>query len=167
MNAFDTLAPDYDLTFTHTTIGRHLRERTHAALMTLVKPGDHILELGCGTGEDAIFTVGLGAHVVAADASAGMLATAARKAADAEITFVQLDLNQLPQTFTAPLFQGVLSNFGPINCVVDRTALAAWLYQRTAPGAFVALGVMPPLCAWEFLWHAAHFEWAKLSLIHI
>jgi SAM-dependent methyltransferase len=163
MNAFDSLAADYDTAFTQTPIASHLRQRTHASLTALIRPGDHILELGCGTGEDAVFAASLGAHVVAADASTAMLALAARKAGSADIHFIHLDLNHLPDAFTMPLFDGVFSNFGPVNCVSDRAALAAWLHQHTAPGAFVALGVMPPLCAWEFLWHAAHRQWSTAT----
>lgn len=41
-----------------------------------IQPGMHVLELGCGSGRDARFMAGLGADVVATDASSGMLAKA-------------------------------------------------------------------------------------------
>jgi ubiquinone/menaquinone biosynthesis C-methylase UbiE len=45
--AFDSLAPTYDYTFTDTQIGRYLRARVHTRLDAF-GAGNHVLELGCG-----------------------------------------------------------------------------------------------------------------------
>ncbi|MFN8447316.1 MAG: class I SAM-dependent methyltransferase [Anaerolineae bacterium] len=92
-----------------------------------------ILELGCGTGEDALYLAGRGVRVTATDASPAMLAVARAKTADQPLVFVQpLDLNALPADF--PAFDGVFANFGVLNCLTDWRPLAAWLAQRIPPG---------------------------------
>ena len=45
----------------------------HEVLRRWIHPGMHVLELGCGSGRDARFMAGIGADVVATDASVKML----------------------------------------------------------------------------------------------
>jgi hypothetical protein len=53
--AFDSLAARYDDLFTRSTIGRAQRDAVWDVLIDTFEPGAHILELNCGTGEDALF----------------------------------------------------------------------------------------------------------------
>ena len=53
--AFDSLAAKYDDLFTRSMIGRAQRGAVWDALIDTFEPGSHILELNCGTGEDALF----------------------------------------------------------------------------------------------------------------
>jgi hypothetical protein len=83
-----------------------------------------------------------------------MLKIATRKAAargvGGRVTLAHLDLNDLPDNGAlAGPFGAVLANFGSLNCVTDRRALAAWLAPRVGSGAHVVLTVMGPLCPWE------------------
>ena len=71
---FDLLAPDYDKTFTNSTIGRILREAVWTEFESCFLPDQHILELGCGTGEDACFLARRGVRVLAVDHSLEMVA---------------------------------------------------------------------------------------------
>jgi SAM-dependent methyltransferase len=93
---FDAAAPTYDTTFTGTRLGRWLRGLVRERLGELFAAGDHVLELGCGTGEDAVWLARRGVLVTATDASPGMLAVARAKAEAAgvaeRIRFAQLDL---------------------------------------------------------------------------
>jgi SAM-dependent methyltransferase len=154
--AFDALAPTYDADFTQTIIGRYLRNRVHERL-TLHFPADsHVLELGCGTGEDALRLAERGVRVMATDASAGMLDAARAKTADSDrIVVRQLDLANLDETIGGG-FDGAFSNFGPLNCLHSYLPLARWLAPRVRPGGIVAFGMMSPLCLWEPLWHGLH-----------
>jgi SAM-dependent methyltransferase len=158
--AFDPLAPTYDGTFTHSPIGQYLRAQIHARLDLHFQAGHHVLELGCGTGEDASYLADRGVHVTATDVSEGMLTTARAKAINNPlITFVNLDLRSLSSEnakFKTDKYSGVFSNFGPLNCLDDWQPLAAWLSERVKPGGIVGLGVMSPLCVWEPLWHGIH-----------
>lgn len=165
--AFDPLAPAYDTAFTDTIIGRYLREQVHARLARHFQAGSHILELGCGTGEDALWLAERGVRVLATDVSAGMLGAAQAKTAGNPLIEVErLDLNALPISLVQeglrpsptdnPIFDGAFSNFGPLNCLGEWRTLAAWLAERIQPGGVVGMGVMSPLCLWETLWHGLH-----------
>ncbi len=160
--AFDSLAPTYDADFTQSPIARYLRGRVHERLARHFHAGAHVLELGCGTGEDALWLAQRAVCVTATDASAAMLEVTRAKAAGHPLVAVEhLDLKAVvgaqraaPQQ-TAP-FDGVFSNFGPLNVLDDWRPLAAWLAEHIRPGGVAAFGVMGPLCLWEIGWHGLH-----------
>jgi SAM-dependent methyltransferase len=168
---FDAVAAEYDARFSSRRLGRWLREAVWQRLEPLFQPGDQVLELGCGTGEDALWLARRGCRVTATDASTAMLAIAQQKADAAglrgAISFQQLDLGRLPDRLDGEVrgladgppanqLDGALSNFGALNCLADRRPLAAWLAERIRPGGRVALVVMGPCCPWEVAWHLAH-----------
>src|SRR5258707_15051403 len=78
--AFDHIGARYDAEFTNTDLSRWFRERVWERLAVLFKPGDTALELGCGTGEGAIWLAKRGGHVLASDGSEAMLGETRRKA---------------------------------------------------------------------------------------
>src|SRR5581483_4470731 len=70
---FDSLAADYDRSFTASAIGRHMRAAVWRRLDAAFQPGERVLELNCGTGEDAVYLGRRGVRVLATDISTGML----------------------------------------------------------------------------------------------
>ncbi|MFN8373273.1 MAG: class I SAM-dependent methyltransferase [Anaerolineae bacterium] len=174
--SFDRLASTYDTDFTHTRTAAYLRAQVHARLEQRFHAGVHVLELGCGTGEDALYLAQRGVYVTATDASESMLATARAKINSYPlITLQSLDLHTLPHIASdSPLlraasgrggggegqFDGVFSNFGPLNVLSDWRPLAAWLARQIKPGGVAAFGVMSPLCLWEMAWHGAHGDFS-------
>lgn len=174
---FDAAASDYDSDFTKTQLARWLREAVWQTLSETFAPGDHVLELGCGTGEDAVWLAQRGVHVTATDASLSMLDIARRKAITAcvsgMIAFAAMDLSAMPATDhrslitnhrspdlrtgeSGPPFTGAFSNFGPLNCLADRRPLADALARWIEPGGALVLVVMGPTCPWEIGWHLLH-----------
>lgn len=159
-HAFDYAARDYDRTFTDTRLGRWLREAVWERLEADFGPGDTVLELGCGTGTDAVRLARRGARVVAADASTEMLETAWRKAVaagvDGCIGFRQLDVDDLGGWDPGLTFDGLLSNFGVLNCTPDWAGVAEAAARWMRPGGRAVLVLMGPLCPWEIAWHLLH-----------
>lgn len=149
--AFDRAASTYDADFTDTRLGRWLRERVWRNLNQTFQPGQRVLELGCGTGEDALFLAGRGVSVLATDISEGMLAEAARKARGTSVEFARQDAAHLSLEET---FDGAFANFGVLNCIRDLQTFGAQLPLRSG-ARFVAV-VMGPFCAWETAWYLAH-----------
>src|SRR5437660_1167164 len=115
--AFDILAARYDELWTETAAGRAQRELVWREVDPLFRPGMRVLDLGCGTGADAAHYAERGVAVDAVDASAAMVERANAR--------VGLTARVLPVEAVGALsesFDGVLSNFGVLNCVETRQA---------------------------------------------
>ena len=154
--AFDRGADGYDR-FTDGIIGRTLRSVVQRRLQARFRPGDRLLEINCGTGEDAIWLARHGVHVVATDLSAGMLAVARRKV-DAAGVAGRVDLRRIAiEAIDARLgsFDGLLSNFGGLNCVASLRAVMPRLAACVRPGGFALWSVMGPVAPWEWAWFLA------------
>lgn len=162
--AFDGAAANYDAAFTATLLGRMLRERVWELLAQLVRPGERVLELACGTGEDALWLAQKGANVVATDGAPAMVAAAAAKVQrDGFGHRVELyrsslqDMSAGAATFGAARpFDGLLSNFGGLNTLPAWRPLAAALASQIRPGGWAVLVVMGPICPWEISWYLLH-----------
>lgn len=168
--AFDALAQAYDDDFTRSLLGQLLRPRVWDILAQHFTTGQHILELTCGTGEDAIWLARQGIHVTATDGSAEMVKKAKAKAEAAgvarggeetkereSVTFEQVSLQQVAGGyFGSRLFDGVFSNFGGLNTIGEWRGLAATLAEIVKPGGAVILAPMGPICPWEIFWYLAH-----------
>ncbi len=98
-SAFDRVAVRYDRDFTEQQLGAWLRGVVWCEMETAFHPGDSVLDLGCGTGEDACHLAHSGIQVTGLDASSAMLEMAMAKARRAELTdrvrFTQLDLRDV------------------------------------------------------------------------
>ena len=163
--AFDDMAGTYDATFTDTKVGRALREIVWSRFEQLFRPPQRILELGCGTGEDAVRLACSGVRVVATDPSSQMIQIGRRKTVKANcqerIEFRCLAMEDVGSFTDGEVFDGVLSNFGAVNCVQDLPALVADVADRLAPGAPLLWVVMGRHAPWEWLWYLVRGQWRK------
>lgn len=164
--AFDGVAAGYDRDFTQGLIGGAQRRAVWRALDRTVAGFGRpisVLELNCGTGEDALHLARAGHRVLATDVSEAMLSQAAAKFARHALpsppTTRRLDLRALAaaDVSVAELggpFDLVFSNFGGLNCLSPTTlqALAAPLAACLSPAGRLITVVMPRLCLWETAW---------------
>jgi SAM-dependent methyltransferase len=110
--AFDRHAPVYDKVFS----ASELRSEVWKIAARYFSPGMHVLDLGCGTGEDAIHLARCGLKVTAIDISSGMIAQLKMKAGEI------VDCLATDMCTYAPAgirFDGILSNFGALNYVSE------------------------------------------------
>jgi ubiquinone/menaquinone biosynthesis C-methylase UbiE len=156
---FDEVAARYDADFTDTPLGHRQRAIVHRYLSQIVQPGYRVLELNCGTGQDALWLARHAREVVATDISEGMLDIARRKAMlhpeGRGITFRQLDINRLRSPDMAAelgTFDLILSDFDGLNCLSDISWLPDALGRLLNPGGHVILVFMNPLCVMESLY---------------
>ncbi|MDZ7289824.1 MAG: class I SAM-dependent methyltransferase, partial [candidate division KSB1 bacterium] len=127
-----------------------------------------ILEVGCGTGTEALFFARQGHHVSAIDPSLEMLAVAREKivrAGFAEVVeFLQGSaecMESLIEKYGAESFDGIFSNFGALNCVADLRRFAEGVNLLLRPAGKILLSIMPPICPWEIGYHLLHLQPAE------
>jgi len=159
--AFDAVALDYDRDFTSTPLARLLREQVWARLGAHFQAGDCVLELNCGTGEDAIWLAKRGVRVMATDISTTMLNVTKCKARECGVSdLIEMSVLDLAAPFASQAVKvdGAFSNFGGLNCANDLQPLAAFLANRIKPQSKLILVPMNRWCAWEIVWHLLHFQ---------
>jgi len=154
--AFDQVAHSYDESFTHTAIGRAQRKQVWRKLLTTFPPGSRILELNCGTGEDARYLAKHGRSVVACDASAAMIAVAKRRreeeGAHSGTQYAHVANENLRAFSSETLFDGAFSNFSGLNCLADLTPVAQQLARLVKPNGRVLLCLWSRICITEVFW---------------
>lgn len=154
---FDDLAVRYDTDFTNTAVGQSLRRVVWSRLASVFRPSQRVLELGCGTGEDAIRLATQGVSVVAVDASPAMIAVAQEKARRYacldHVEFRCMPMEDVGQAFCGQSFDGVFSNFGAVNCVRDLSSLAASLARLLPERGALVWVIMGRRVPWEWLWY--------------
>jgi ubiquinone/menaquinone biosynthesis C-methylase UbiE len=163
--AFDRVAHSYDDVFTRSVIGRAQRNQVWQRLLAAFQPGERILELNCGTGEDARFLAQRGRSVVACDASSVMIEVAEGRgkleAGSAGIEYRQLANEDLTVLLGQDHFDGAFSNFSGLNCVADLQPVARNLAQLVKPGGRVLLCVWSRVCVAELAWFLLHRQVGK------
>ena len=153
---FDIAALSYDESFTNTSIGKAQRTLVHHHLKDVLnkKKNQHILELNCGTGEDANYFDKLEHTVVATDISKNMVGIAKQKNKDSKIEFSQLDINKINQQKFNKKFDVIFSNFGGFNCLssLEIKNFFSSTKQLLTKNGKIVLVIMPKKTAWEKLY---------------
>jgi ubiquinone/menaquinone biosynthesis C-methylase UbiE len=152
---FDRLAPGYDAVWTNSRSGRLQREAVWRHLDPLIRRGDRVLDIGCGTGEDALHLARLGALVLALDVSPEMVRVARGKGVDARVLPIE-GIHAL-----AVAFDLVLSNFGGLNCVRDLSTLRETLARLVRREGYLAVCLMGRFCLWESAHYALRGQFKK------
>jgi ubiquinone/menaquinone biosynthesis C-methylase UbiE len=157
---FDQMASEYDVVFTNSLIGRAQRDAVWSALKKTFHPGDHILELNCGTGEDALFLARNSVAVTACDASEQMIQIAASRlhaeAPDAPVQFLLLPTERVSHLKSPTMFDGAFSNFSGLNCVADLKQTAEDIATLLHVHASLVVCLSTRFCLWEVLWFLFH-----------
>jgi ubiquinone/menaquinone biosynthesis C-methylase UbiE len=154
---FDQLAACYDAVWTNSPAGRLQREAVWRYVDPLVQRGDRVLDIGCGTGEDALHFAGLGAQVLALDVSPEMVRVARGKGVNARVLPIE-GIHAL-----AVAFDLVLSNFGGFNCVRDLPAIGRTLARLVRPEGHLSICLMGRFCLRESVHYALRGQFKKAA----
>lgn len=156
--AFDRLAPAYDDAFGRSgnAVMRWMRAQSLALLRATFPVRSRLLEIGCGTGEEALALAGDGYRVLATDVSPAMAArTAARARAEGlgpTLTALALPAGQLHALQPPAPFDGAFASFGSLNCEPHLERLVGYLADLLRPGAAFVCSVMSRWCLFECAW---------------
>ena len=158
--AFDALAAEYDSIWTYGSVGALQREQVWQEIQSLFHSGERVLEIGCGTGVDAVHLARAGIRVHATDISPRMLCMARerieREGLTHRVTLERRAIEQLGDMEEPNAFDGAFSNFGAFNCTYDLCAAASNLAKLIRPGGKLALCFMSRFCLWETVWYLLH-----------
>lgn len=152
--SFDGVAAAYDADFTTSPVGRMQRERVHAYLEMALKPGSRILELNCGTGEDARWLAAKGHSVLATDLSGEMVRVAEEKNKPKyDLQFRQAGILEALE-IDPGTYDVIFSDFGGFNCLSpeEMKQVGTLLQKAMKPGGRFICVIMPRFCAWESLY---------------
>jgi len=156
---FDKAAPGYDSRFTFSESGRRQRQ----VIWNYLESDSYfhspkvILEVNCGTGEDAIRLATKGHSVVATDSSEAMLEEARKKdrgKMDTPPQFLKLDMLSNEWHWPDGTFDVVLSNFAGLNCFSpDQLPKIFYkIHRLLKPGGRMILVLFGKYCANEVLY---------------
>lgn len=150
---FDIASAQYDTAFTFSKIGKAQRQMVFKYLNPIITKNKKIsiLELNCGTGEDAIQFARLGHNVLATDISEGMINVANAKSHSKNLQFKTQDINTLEQTNFNETFDFIFSNFGGFNCLSKEQVRKFFKTASTllSLNGKIVLVIMPKHCLWE------------------
>ena len=154
--AFDSVAADYDGPRGNNELIQRMRLAMWDSVHSQFAPGARLLDLGCGTGIDAVEFAQRGFHVVATDWSPQMIERTQGRVAAAglmsRVTTAHLGVQQLDRL--EGKFDGIYSNFGPLNCAPDLRAVAAECARLLQPGGKLVFSVIGRICPWELAHYA-------------
>ncbi|HSR33307.1 MAG TPA: methyltransferase domain-containing protein [Anaerolineae bacterium] len=165
--AFDRAAGNYDDLYGGNRIMAWMRAESLAVLQAAFAtdaPGGRLLEVGCGTGEEALALSRAGHRIVATDISPAMIELARAKAEASgvgDVTWLVLPAGRLPELvgdYGPGSFDGAYASFGGLNCEPDLRPVAAALADLLRPGASLVCSIMNRLCAWEIFWGLLHLQ---------
>jgi ubiquinone/menaquinone biosynthesis C-methylase UbiE len=155
---FDDIAVGYDSDFTRSVTGKAQRNIVWRYLSQRVVPGTEILEVNCGTGEDAFFLSENNCRVTATDASAGMIRQCLEKSQAFHYSqnpvFRQAAINELDSVVEGKKFNLIFSNFSGLNCInpEELKEAAAKFYTYLEHGGRLIVVVFGTNCLWEKLY---------------
>lgn len=166
---FDHIASTYNTHFTQTVISQLQRKRVWRYLEEITPElhGLEILELTCGTGEDADLFGERGFNIVATDLSEEMLKVTQQKiqqySLQHKISSYYIDLDTFDETVFNKKFDLVFSNFSGINCINPggMQKLLRKLPSILAPGGRLVAVVMPKRCLWEAVHFSMRLQFSK------
>ena len=141
---FDDVAASYDETFGRSPAGRLFRFRLAERIAEAVPRGSSLLDIGAGTGEDALWLSSQGFQVSGIDASGGMVDRTRAKISRTRhpVNFQHADLLSFSSLTS---FDAVYSNLGAMNCIplADWARALSPLVRRRGRAFLVLMGRRP------------------------
>lgn len=164
--AFDSVAADYDGPRGNNALIQRMRQTLWDTVTAALGNHARLLDIGCGTGIDAAEFARRGHAVVATDWSPSMVARTDSRAGDpalgGRLSARHLGVQQLDRL--EGTFDGVYSNFGPLNCAPDLEDVANQCARLVRPGGVMVFSVMGRICPWEAVHYALRGRFRRAAV---
>ena len=166
--AFDSVAADYDGPRGNNSLIQDMRQEMWRWLDTSFPLAARLLELGCGTGLDAVRMAERGHHITATDWSPLMVsrtrARAERACVSERVHALALGAHELDRLEGRTPYDGAYSNLGPLNCLPDLRAVSRECARLMKPGGRIVCSVIGRWCPWEIGHYARRGDWARIRV---
>jgi SAM-dependent methyltransferase len=166
--AFDSVAADYDGPRGNNALIQDMRKEMWRWLDGVFAPGSRLIDLGCGTGLDAVRMAHCGHSVTATDWSTEMVArTAARARQESVADRVQataVGAHELERLEVEGAFDGAYSNLGPLNCVPDLAEVSSACSRLLRPAGALVFTVIGRTCPWEIVHYLRRRRWSRVKV---
>jgi SAM-dependent methyltransferase len=166
--AFDSVAADYDGSRGNNALIQDMRHEMWRWLDRTFAPASRLMDLGCGTGLDAVRMAEHGHSVTAIDWSPLMAERTMQRARQSRVPdnvrAIALGGHELGRLDEAAAYDGIYSNLGPLNCIPDLTEVSRECARLLRPGGTMVVAVIGRICPWEIAWYAGQGQWSRLKV---
>jgi SAM-dependent methyltransferase len=167
-DAFDSVAADYDGPRGNNFLIQEMRAQMWRSLDALFTPPCRLLDLGCGTGLDAVRMAQRGHAITATDWSPRMVQRTIERAAaqnvTEHVTGANIGAHELEKLTDSACYDGAYSNLGPLNCVPSLADTARECARLLKPGGVLVFSVIGRICPWEIAHYARKGRWARVAV---
>jgi 2-polyprenyl-3-methyl-5-hydroxy-6-metoxy-1,4-benzoquinol methylase len=167
-DAFDSVAADYDGPRGNNALIQDMRSEMWRILDATFAPASRLMDLGCGTGLDAVRMARLGHHVTATDWSQRMVDRTRQRAEHEQLTnsvqTIAVGSHELFRIQGHAQFDGAYSNLGALNCVPNLSEMAEQCARLLKPRAALVFSVIGRICPWEIGYYTLRRNWKRLRV---
>lgn len=168
--AFDSAAEEYDFTIGRNYINTWIRKRSIRELLRFAKPTDIALEVGCGTGAEAIEIAEYVAKIIATDVSDKMIEILSKKVQARGLTnrIIPLQVRAADISKAGDLTDGrkvdlAYSFNGALNCEPELEDFVRELSSIIVEGGYFVCSIRNSFCLSEALSHAVVLQFDKMT----
>ncbi|MDG6987908.1 MAG: nitroreductase family deazaflavin-dependent oxidoreductase [Nitrososphaerota archaeon] len=168
--AFDSASDEYDFTISRNFINTWIRKRSLQVLRKLLRPEDYLVEVGCGTGEEAVTISDWVSGIVATDVSGGMIGLLQEKVAARGLAGKILparlsasEVSRVRDLIGEKEIRVAYSFNGALNCEPNLGSFARQLDSLLEPGGYFVCSVRNTTCATEMISHGLVLQFDRAN----
>ncbi len=167
-DAFDSVAADYDGQRGNNELIQDMRAEMWRWLDAAFPAPSRLIDIGCGTGLDAIRMARIGHRVTAIDLSEQMVHRTAdrarREAVAGRVQAASIGAQELDRIDGDGQYDGAYSNLGPLNCVPDLGSVSRQCARLLKPSGMLVFTIIGRVCPWEMIHYALQGRWARARI---